>query len=100
MDKLKKLISSATAKDTIILFTGNIGSAFWGFVFTLIIARSLSIEDFGVFSAALNLATILTSLSDLGITTGSVGFISRNLAKKDFKKSNEYIKASIVIRII
>lgn len=99
-EKLKIWISSATAKDTFILFGGNIGSAFWGFLFTLIIARAVSIEEFGVFSAALNLATILTSLSDLGISTGSVGFVSERTSHGDTKSANEYIKASLVIRLI
>ena len=97
---VKSLIFSATVKDTFILFSGNVGSAFWGFLFTLIIARKFSIADFGIFSAAINLVSILASLADAGISTGSVNFIAENLAKGDIKKANEYIKASFVIRLL
>jgi O-antigen/teichoic acid export membrane protein len=97
--KIKRLLGSGTAKDTLILFGGNIGSAFWGFVFTIVVARGLSVSDFGIFSAALNLVVILASLSDIGISSGSVNFIAENLAKGDTKKANEYIKSSFIIRL-
>ncbi len=98
--KGKGLLRSRTAQDTLVLFGGNIGSAFWGFVFTIIVARGLSVSDFGIFSAALNLVIILSSLSDVGISTGSVNFIAENLAKGDTKKADEYLKASFITRLI
>jgi len=98
--KGKSLIFSATAKDTFVLFSGNVFSAFWGFLFTLIIARALSVYDFGIFSAALNLVTILASLTDIGISTGSVNFVSEHTARNEHEKANEYIKASFLIRIL
>lgn len=93
------MLFSATAKDTFVLFVGNIGSAFWGFLFTLFVARSLSIYDFGIFSAALNLVVILASLADIGISTGSVNFVSAHTARGEHEKANEYIKASFLIRL-
>lgn len=98
--KAKELLMTRTAKDTIILFAGNVGSAFWGFLFTIIVARGLSVSDFGIFSAALNLVIILSSLGDIGISSGSVNFVAENLAKGDTQKANEYIKASFVIRLV
>jgi len=99
IEKLKKLLMSATAKDTIIMFAGNLGSAFWGFLFTMIVARALSVSDFGVFSATLNLMIIITSLADLGISSGAVNFVAHHFARKEFDKVNQYIKASFIIRL-
>jgi len=99
VDRLRSLAFSATAKDTYILFVGNIGTAFWGFVFTLIVARSISIPEFGVFSAVLNLAAILSSLSDFGISSGAVNFIASNYAKGDIDQANKYAKAAFLIRL-
>lgn len=99
-EKVKSLAFSGTAKDTYILFGGNVFSAFWGFLFTLIVARALSISDFGIFSATLNLVIILSSLADLGISAGSINFVSEHLAKNDPEKANEYIKASFIIRFL
>ncbi|WKZ25970.1 MAG: oligosaccharide flippase family protein [bacterium] len=99
LDRGRQALFSATAKDTYILFTGNIISAFLGFVFIFLVARVLNREDFGVFSAALNLVVILTSLSDLGITSGLVNFIAKADSENDEETSLKYQKAGIVIKI-
>ncbi len=85
--------------DTYVLFIGNLGSAFLGFLFTFFVARALNREDFGIFSAAMNLVVILSSLSDIGITTGLVNFIAEADSKNDEQKSFQYQKAGLVIRI-
>lgn len=95
----KSMIFSDTARDTFVLFVGNGASAFWGFLYTLFIARSFSVYDFGVFSAALNFVVILSSLADIGISTGSVNFVSEHTARGEHEKANEYIKASFLIRL-
>jgi stage V sporulation protein B len=100
IESVRGLVFSGTAKDTYVLFVGNVFSAFWGFLFILIIARALTVTDFGIFSAAINFVGILISLADIGISTGSVNFIVENLAKGDTEKANEYIKASFVIRLL
>ena len=95
----RSLLFSATAKDTFILFAGNLGSAFWGFLFTLFAARSMSIYEFGIFSAVLNFVVILSSLADIGISTGSVNFVADHTARGEHEKANEYVKASFLIRL-
>ena len=94
------MLFSGTAKDTFILFAGNVGTAFWAFLFTLFVARSLSVYDFGIFSAALNLVAILSSIADIGISTGSVNFVSTHTALGEHERANQYIKASFVIRLL
>jgi len=96
----KGMLLSGTAKDTFILFTGNVGSAFWSFLFTLFVARSLSVYDFGIFSAALNLVMILASIADIGISTGSVNFVSAHTARGEHEKADQYIKAAFVTRLL
>jgi len=98
--KIKTLVASKTAKDTYILFGGNVVSAFLGFLFTLVIARGLSLEDFGVFSAALNLIVIIASVTDLGMSSGLINFVSSHLAKGEKNKADQYIKASFVVRFL
>lgn len=95
----KAMLFSATAKDTFVLFAGNLGSAFWGFLFTLFAARSMSVAEFGIFSAVLNFVVILSSLADIGISTGSINFVSDHTARGEHEKANEYIKASFLIRL-
>lgn len=95
---VKSLIFSATARDTFILFGGNVGTAFWGFLFTLIVARSLSVYDFGVFSAVLNMVVIITSVTDLGISSGVINFVANNWTLGQTRKVDEYVKASFLLR--
>jgi O-antigen/teichoic acid export membrane protein len=94
------LATTATAKDTYVLFVGNLGSAFLGFLFILILARAVSVADFGIFSAVYNLVLVFASIADLGISSGSVNFVSEYLAKGNRTKADEYIKASFVIRLV
>ncbi len=96
---VKGMLFTATAKDTFILFAGNLGSSFWGFLFTLFAARSMSISEFGIFSAVLNFVVILSSLADIGISTGAVNFVSSHTARGEHEKANEYTKASFLIRL-
>ena len=99
ISKIKDLAFSSTAKDTYILFSGNLLSAFWGFVFTIILSNYLDRDNFGIFSAALNLVVILTSLSDIGITSGLINFISSAESRGDVKESAEYEKAGLNLRV-
>ncbi len=98
--KAKTLVFSSTAMDTYVLFVGNLGSAFLGFLFTFFVARALNREDFGIFSAAMNLVVIISSLSDIGITSGLVSFIAEADGENDEKKSFEYQKAGLIIRLV
>jgi O-antigen/teichoic acid export membrane protein len=98
-DLIRTALFSATIKDTFVLFSGNVLSAFWSFLFTLFVARAFSVYDFGIFSAAINLISILSSIADIGISTGSVNFVSEHIARGEHEKANEYIKASFLIRL-
>ena len=100
LDKAIGLARSQSAKDTYILFAGNVASAFLGFLFTLVIARGLSVGNFGVFSAVNNLIAIISSLADVGISAGLVRFVAGFEAKGDTKNSHRFLKASLVTRIV
>ena len=97
---MKNLLLSSTAKDSIILFIGNSVSAVLGFLFIFLVGNNLSREDFGIFSAALNLVIIISSLSDVGITSGLVNFIAEATGKGKLELSKKYEKAGFVIRIL
>jgi len=99
LGKVVGLAKSDTAKDTYVLFGGNLLGAFTGFVFTLIIARGLSVGDFGVFSAVNNLVSIIASLADIGISAALVSFVANFQAKGDTLNAHRYLKASFITRL-
>jgi len=87
---MKQFLTSATAKDTYVLFMGNLVAAFLGFVLTWVIARALSVSDFGVYSAVMNLMMLLVSATDLGVMQAVVRFAGEGV----------YVKASLVVRVV
>src|SRR3989304_5270554 len=100
IDRAVGLAKSQSAKDTYILFSGNLVSAFLGFLFTLFVARALSVSDFGVFSAINNLVAIIAAASEIGISAGIINFISDFRAKGDNESAEKYLKASLIMRLI
>lgn len=96
----KNLALTATARDTYIIFSGNLLSAFLGFIYTLIAARALTVAGFGVFSAATNLIYIIVSLSDLGIAGTIVHFVAKLRAEGKETEADKYIKSTLIIRLV
>jgi len=77
VEKIRKLLYSQTIKDTSISFLGLGVTAAIGFVFTVVLARILGPEQFGVFSAISALIAIVYSLGDLGIASALINFIPK-----------------------
>lgn len=98
--KITSLLLSGTSRDTLTLFVGNTMSAFLGFVFIYILTQRLTVAEFGVFSAAANLIIIISSLTDLGITTAMINFVSVKLGANDATGAEKYLKASFVLRFV
>lgn len=61
---------------------GTFFTALFGFIFTIIMARSLSPEKFGVFSALTSLLAIIYSLGDLGVGPAVISFLPRHRNKE------------------
>lgn len=91
------MAGSKTAKDTSILFAGNIYTAFVGFLLTILLARAISVEEMGVFSAFTNLMLLLGSVSDPGISAGLIKFIAQD-GKENIKA--KYISAALIIQLV
>lgn len=56
---------------------GNVSIALAGMLFTVLVARALAPESFGIFSALFALSTLFGSLSDLGISAALVNFLPK-----------------------
>jgi O-antigen/teichoic acid export membrane protein len=82
VEKLKKILLSATVKDTFISFIGLGFTAIVGFIFTIILARTLGPAQFGIFSAITALYSIVYSLGDLGIASALINFIPKIKEKR------------------
>lgn len=82
MKRLKKLLLSQTIKDTSISFIGLGFTAVVGFIYTVVLARVLGPEKFGIFSAITALIAIVYSLGDLGVASALINFIPKLKEKR------------------
>ena len=65
---------------------------FGSLLFTIIIARMLLPELFGLYSLALTTIILFASFSDLGIGSALITYCAKMLGKNNPKKAKEYIK--------
>lgn len=98
--RAKNILTTGTFKDTLVLFSGNVMSAFLGFVFVFFTARFIDKSDAGIFFAVTNLAVMISSIADMGISTGIVNFISSAYAENKIQLAKEYMKAAFMIRFV
>ncbi len=78
------------------LLTAKIGSL----IFTIILARLLLPELFGLYSLALSTLVLFTALSNLGIGDAAIRFISKELGKGNKKKAKSYTVYLIKLKFI
>ncbi len=78
-----RLILSATARRTYIVFIGNGIAMLFAFLFTIIIIRLLSISDFGYFSVIFTFLIVISELADVGIGNSLSRFLPPLVDKKD-----------------
>lgn len=74
-------IKSKTLQDLLKVFSGNIVAQGIGFLTIIIISRDLGVEQYGIYSLLLAIFTISIQVSDFGISTSYVKYLSENLSK-------------------
>ncbi|NHJ39296.1 MAG: oligosaccharide flippase family protein, partial [Asgard group archaeon] len=88
------------AKGSAIVYIGSLLSALLIFAGRLIIIHFWSKSDYGIFSLALVVLTIISFIATLGMTVGAIRSIAYNRGKKDYKKIPELISSSVLLSII
>jgi len=76
------ILRTQTIKDSFVVALGLGVSATIGFVFTILLARSLGPVNFGVYSALTALATIVYSLGDMGISNSLINFLPKRVSER------------------
>jgi len=74
-------------------------SKFGGLIFTIIIARLLLPELFGIYALALSIVTIILTFTDLGIENTFLRYLSDSIGKKNKKLSRGYIRYIFKIKL-
>lgn len=74
-------IKSKTMQDLLKVLSGNIVAQGIGFLTIIIISRDLGPEQYGIFSLLLAIFMIAIQVSDFGVSTSYVKYVSENLSK-------------------
>jgi O-antigen/teichoic acid export membrane protein len=74
-------IAQRSIRGSFALFAGNFISAVFSFVSVLFIARLLGTSDYGVYTLAILVPTILLNFLGLGVSTGITRYAAYNLAQ-------------------
>lgn len=97
MQKILSLLKSQTIKDTLVIGIGLGATAVIGFIYTVILARVLGPNSFGVYSAISALATIVYSLGDLGITAAIINMLPKKIHPRSAVINTSFWLQSIII---
>ena len=99
-DIKKENLSKIAIKGSIYTFISLFILKFGGLIFTIIIARLLLPELFGVYSLALSLVTIILVFTDLGTGNTLLRYVSDFLGKRDKNKARSYGKYLLKIKFL
>ncbi|MFW6383311.1 MAG: oligosaccharide flippase family protein [Nanoarchaeota archaeon] len=80
-----------------IVFIGTFLSYFLSFIYNLIAANYLSVEEFGMLTTGIMVLSISLVLAKLGMPNGAKRFVSFYLAKNDYKRVKGIIYSSYFI---
>ena len=67
-----------TFRQSVITVVSTFGTAGLGAVFYLLLARTIGSHEFGLFSVAVSILTLLVSFADVGMGQGLVKFVAEN----------------------
>ena len=87
-------------KNSIYQFLTSLVGKVGGLIFTIILARILMPELFGLYSLALSTIFIFISLTDLGISSAIVEFVSKYISQNKDQKAKAYLTYLFKLRIL
>ena len=96
--KEKESLSERTAKNSIFNFVGNLVSKFGGLVFTIILARLLLPEAFGIYNLVLSIVMVFLTFTNLGVGGTIVRYMSESIGNNNRKKARSYFRYLIKFR--
>ena len=101
MKKIIGILKTQTIKDSFVVAIGLGVSAVIGFVYTILLARSLGPVNFGVYSALTALAAIVFSLGDLGISSSLVNFLpKKHIDKYQYLATSFWLEFAIGVLVL
>lgn len=95
LDILKDYFFSKTSKDSSVLFAGTIISTVLNLAIVVLLTRSFSISDFGIFITALTFTQLITDMLELGVNPATLNFLSAKPENVSIVKTSFNLKVGI-----
>jgi len=94
----KQNLSKVAMKGSAYGFVSLLILKFGGLIFTIIIARILLPELFGIYTLALSIVTLILTFTDMGINKTFMRYFSDSLGKRNKKLSRGYFKYLLKVK--
>lgn len=94
----KRLAFSDSGKNTGIVFFSNLVASALGFIATLFVTRAMGPANFGVVATAIALTATVVAMTDLGLGTTGVRFISEYL-HKNIPRAHAFLRVLFKLEI-
>jgi O-antigen/teichoic acid export membrane protein len=92
-------LSSEVAKNNVIFAAGNIVSALFSFIFSVVVAGLLQPEQFGLFSFVLVITGFFTIFIDLGTSSTMIKFMAEFIDKREAGKAGTLLRVFLKFRV-
>lgn len=96
---LESILKTSIFRQSTITTSGTIITGFLGALFFIILARNLGPADFGIMMIAVTTAVLVADVTDIGINTGVVRFVSKALTSSKVD-AFEYLKLGLIVKLI
>ncbi|KKQ75891.1 MAG: Polysaccharide biosynthesis protein [Candidatus Woesebacteria bacterium GW2011_GWB1_38_5b] len=95
--RIKRVIATHTFRQSIVTVISTFATAGLGAVFYLLLARLIGSHEYGLFSVAVSLLTIIVTFTDVGMGQGLVKFVAEN---SQADKYQPYVKIALFTKIV
>ncbi|MBR4109663.1 MAG: flippase [Oscillospiraceae bacterium] len=92
---IEKLKAKTTAKNSFLTLCSNLISQLMSFLVTVLLGRSLSVADYGLYSILNSIATFVSDMADMGMNGAITRFVAEYRAKKDLASEEQLITYAI-----
>lgn len=90
------LMSSQLFQDTSFIFASNVISKIFGFILIALIAKSISVNDYGKLTIILAIMTTIAELVSSGLNSSLIRYSAKYLAENNYQKLSALLSTSFV----
>ncbi|GKU27271.1 polysaccharide biosynthesis protein [Clostridium folliculivorans] len=95
VDKLKSYLIGSVFRSMSFVLTANIISQLESFIFVIIATKTLSVEDYGIYTIVMTLIYTVIELSDMGMNGAVIRFSSQYYSQNEYDKELEIVNMAL-----